>query len=248
MKISIITVSYNSAKTIRDTIKSVVNQSYNNIEYIVIDGGSSDETLSIVEEYKAKIHHVISEKDEGIYDAMNKGVAKATGDVIGILNSDDFYTDNNVIVDVVKLLEKSEADACYADLMYVDQEDTSKVVRKWISGSYKKNKFRRGWMPPHPTFFLKKSCYEKFGAFNLNLKSSADYECMLRMMYKFDSSVAYLNRVIIKMREGGQSNVSILNRLKANNEDRRAWGMNELKPAWYTLYMKPLSKVKQFFV
>lgn len=244
MKVSIITIAYNSAETIEDTIQSVVSQDYSDLEYIIIDGGSKDETLSIIERYKDKISKVVSEPDKGIYDAMNKGVAIASGELIGILNSDDIYADDRVISDIVGKI--GDKDAIYADLVYVDREHTDKVTRYWKSGEYTKGAFMKGWMPPHPTFFVRKTCYEKFGTYNLKLRSAADYECMLRMVHKHEVSLAYLPRVITKMRVGGQSNVTVNNRVKANQEDRMAWELNGLKPKFYTLYLKPLRKVGQF--
>lgn len=245
-KVSIITVCYNSEKTIEDTIKSVVNQSYPNIEYIVIDGVSTDNTLAIINKYKDKISIIISEKDHGIYDAINKGIKLATGEIIANLNSDDFYIDNNVIADVVTSFEKDKTDTLYADLYYVDAIDTNKIVRYWKSKQYKDGLFLKGWMPPHPTFFVKKEVYEKHGLFDLQFKSAADYEIMLRFIHRFKTSIAYLPRVIVKMRVGGVSNASLKNRIKANKEDRRSWEVNGLKPNAFTLIFKPLSKLLQF--
>ena len=246
MKVSIITISYNSAETIEDTIKSVVGQDYPNIEYIIIDGASKDETLSIIGKYKDKIAKVVSEKDKGIYDAMNKGVENATGDIIGILNSDDYYYDESVISEVVQLFENEKTDGLYADLVYVDRADSDKVIRYWKSGEYQPGKFLKGWMPPHPTFFVKKEVYEKFGLYSTDLRSAADYEFMLRVIHKHNISLSYMPRILTKMRVGGMSNVSLKNRWKANMEDRRAWKINGLKPKWYTLTVKPLSKILQF--
>lgn len=247
MKVSIITITYNSAATLKETIESVVNQTYSNIEYIIVDGLSQDNTLSIVNNYKDKISKVVSEKDKGLYDALNKGINLATGDLVGILHSDDFYTHPQVIEHVVKALQEDNADAVYADLYYVDRNDTSKIFRKWKSGHYKHGMFYKGWMPPHPTFFAKKSCYQKFGMFNLNFNSAADYELLLRLIHKHQIKLAYLPEFIIKMRVGGKSNQSFSNRLKANQEDRKAWKVNDLKPKFYTLYVKPLRKIVQFF-
>jgi glycosyltransferase involved in cell wall biosynthesis len=246
MKVSIITITYNSAETVEDTIKSVLAQDYRNIEYIIVDGASKDETMSIVNRYNEKIATILSEPDKGIYDAMNKGVRLATGDLIGILNSDDFYADDHVITDMVNALIAASAEACYADLVYVDRNDTSRVVRTWKSGEYRHGQFLRGWMPPHPTFFVKRSIYEAYGHYSLQLRSAADYELMLRFMHKHTIKVAYLPRVITKMRAGGQSNVTLKNRWKANREDRLAWKMNGLQPGFLTLIRKPLSKLLQF--
>jgi len=245
-KVSIITVCYNSEKTIEDTIQSVTNQTYDNIEYIIIDGTSTDNTLEIINKYKDKITKIISEKDNGLYDAINKGISIATGEIIANINSDDFYIDKNVIADVVSKMETENSDTLYADLHYVDAIDTNKVIRNWVSGEYKKGMFFRGWMPPHPTFFVRKSVYNQYGMFNLELKSASDYEIMLRFIHKHECSICYLPRVVVKMRIGGVSNSSIKNRLKANREDNRAWEMNGLKPKSYTLIFKPLSKVLQF--
>ena len=246
MKVSIITITYNSAETIEDTIQSVLSQDYPNVEYIIVDGASKDSTLEIVERYRSSISKIISERDKGIYDAMNKGVTLATGDVIGILNSDDFYADSKVISDIVRTMQSANSDACYADLVYVDRVETSKVIRSWKSGEYRHGDFLRGWMPPHPTFFVKRSRYERHGLYSMELKSAADYELMLRFIHKHRVSMAYLPRVITKMRAGGQSNVTIKNRWKANKEDRLAWKMNGLQPGFLTLIRKPLSKLIQY--
>jgi glycosyltransferase involved in cell wall biosynthesis len=246
MKVSIITISFNSAATIEDTIRSVVAQDYPNLEYIIVDGNSKDGTQEIVNRYQSSIAQFVSEPDKGIYDGMNKGLKLATGDIIGILNSDDIYEDTSVISDMVKLFESSHCKAAYADLVYVDRIDTSKVTRYWKSGAYKAGAFRKGWMPPHPTFFVRKSIYDQFGYFNLSLKSAADYEIMLRFIHKHGIQPAYLPRVITRMRSGGQSNLSIKNRIKANREDRKAWSINGIKPGLFTLIRKPLSKIFQF--
>ncbi len=245
-KVSIITVCYNSEKTIEDTLQSVINQSHPNIEYIVIDGVSTDNTLSIINKYKDKISVLISEKDKGIYDAINKGISIATGDIIANLNSDDFYIDDKVITDVVSTFGKEKTDTLYADLFYVDAYDINKIVRYWKSKPYKEGLFLRGWMPPHPTFFVKKEVYQKYGLFDLQFKSAADYEIMLRFIHRFKVSISYLPRVIVKMRIGGVSNANLLNRIKANQEDRKAWEVNGLKPNAFTLIFKPLSKILQF--
>lgn len=246
MKISIITVCYNSAATIVDSIESVLGQTYPEIEYLIIDGNSTDATLSIVKRYEDKIAVIVSEPDQGMYDALNKGIGMASGELIGILNADDFYADEKVIEEVVQHIQANNCDALYADLHYVAAENTDKVKRYWKSGNYKKGDFLKGWMPPHPTFFIRKSCYEKFGNFNLSLKSAADYELMLRMIHKFEVSLCYLNRVIVKMRVGGMSNSSLKNRLRANREDKKAWEINGLKPSPLTFLFKPLRKLRQF--
>lgn len=247
MKVSIITITFNSAATLKDTIESVLNQTYDNIEYIIVDGQSTDDTLQIIDLYKHKISKVVSEKDHGLYDALNKGIKLATGDVIGLLHSDDFYTSNDVIEKVANTFKKNNSDAVYADLYYVDKTDTDRIFRKWHSGEYKHGMFLHGWMPPHPTFFAKKACYDKFGLFNTQFKSAADYEILLRFIHKHQIKLAYLPEFIIKMRVGGKSNVSLKNRIRANQEDRKAWKVNGLKPKLHTLYLKPLRKIVQLF-
>ena len=245
-KISIITVTYNSAQTLEQTIQTVLAQTYPNVEYIIVDGKSTDNTLAVIEKYRDKISTVVSEKDDGLYHALNKGIALATGDIIGILHADDFYIDNTVLTKVAETFTAKKADAVYADLYYVDKDNTDKIVRTWKSGEYKLANFLWGWMPPHPTFFVKKEYYTKHGSFNTNLHTAADYEIMLRLLYRHKLKAAYLPKFIIKMRVGGQSNATVKNRVKANNEDRMAWKLNDLKPYFFTLTLKPLRKITQF--
>jgi glycosyltransferase involved in cell wall biosynthesis len=247
LKVSIITVCYNSAETIADTISSVLSQDHPSIEYIVIDGASTDGTLDIINKHKEKISYFISEKDKGLYDAINKGIAAATGDVIAILHADDIYTDKSVIAAVAQFMEAKGTDTMYGDLQYVDRNNVDIIKRHWVSGEYKHGMFLKGWMPPHPSFFVRRSCYEKFGNFTLALRSAADYEMMLRLLHKHHCSTSYLPQVLVKMRVGGTSNVSIMNRLKANREDKKAWTMNGLQPGMFTFIQKPLSKIGQFF-
>lgn len=245
MKVSVITVSYNSEKTIRDTIESVLNQDYSEIEYIIIDGLSTDDTTKIVKSYAGKISKFISEKDKGLYDAMNKGIDVASGDIIAILNSDDFYPDSDILTKVTELFTEG-VDAVYGDLVYVSPQEKNKIVRTWKSGNYTEGKFLKGWMPPHPAFFVRKEIYQKYGKFTDKLRSAADYELMLRFIHKNKIKIAYLPEVLVYMRAGGASNSSLKNRLKANKEDRMAWKMNNLKPALLTFIRKPLSKIFQF--
>lgn len=246
MKISIITATFNSAATIRDTLECVSRQDYNNVEHIIIDGGSTDETLDIVRQFP-HVNKIISEKDEGIYDAMNKGIAACSGDIIGILNSDDIYADNRVISLVAATFATPQVMACYADLQFVQRDNLEKVVRTWKAGNYNRRSFYYGWMPPHPTFFVRKEVYDKAGIFNKTLKSAADYELMLRILLKYEIPAHYINKVIIKMRVGGMSTASFKNRIKANMQDRMAWKINNLSPHPFTLYLKPVRKLGQFF-
>jgi glycosyltransferase len=247
LKVSLITVTYNSAATLEQTILSVAKQTYRNIEYIVVDGGSTDDTLNIIRKHRSVISKTVSEKDNGLYDALNKGIDMATGEIIGILHSDDFYIHEKVIEDYVKVFRGTNADAVYADLYYVDKDNTDKIIRKWKSGPYSEGAFLNGWMPPHPTFFVKKELYQRLGKFNTSFKSAADYELMLRFIHKNKAKLAYLEEFTVKMRTGGKSNASVQNRVNANLEDRRAWEVNGLKPRFYTLYLKPLRKILQFF-
>jgi glycosyltransferase involved in cell wall biosynthesis len=245
MKISIITACYNSAATIGDTLQTVSIQDYDNIEHIIVDGASTDNTLEIVG-YFPHVTKIVSEKDNGIYDAMNKGIALATGDVVGILNSDDVYTDRHVISKVMKEFEKNNTDVVYADLQYVKFHDLQKVTRTWHSGNFAKRKFYYGWMPPHPTFFLRREVYEKIGDFNCSLRSAADYEFMLRVLLKNNFKARYIPEVLVKMRTGGMSNATFKHRLRANREDREAWRINNITPYFFTIPFKPLRKVLQF--
>jgi glycosyltransferase len=245
-KVSIITVSYNSAKTIEDTIKSVLSQIYPEIEYIIIDGGSTDGTLGIIEKYKIKIAKVISEKDKGIYDAMNKGIKITTGEILGILNSDDIYKNENIIKTVIENIESRNADVCWGDLVYVNKNNLNKIIRVWKSSEYKPGKFQTGWHPPHPTFFVRKRIYDKYGIFNLNFKIAADYELMLRFLEKYKIRSCYIPEILVRMNIGGKSNKGILNIIKANLESYRAWKVNNLKINPLKILLKPLSKIVQF--
>ncbi len=246
-KISIITVSYNSQSTIKHTIDSVSSQTYKNKEYILIDGASQDWTLDILDFKKDEIDNFVSEKDDGIYDAMNKGIKAATGDIIGILNSDDFYYNQDVLSKVAKVFEETNCDCLYGDLIFVNKGDISKIVRYWKSGKFEKNIMKKGWMLPHPTFFVRKKIYQKYGLYNTSLKRAADYEMILRLLHKEKINIEYIPEILIKMRVGGESNASIWNRLKGNNEDNIAWNLNGLKKPHFIRFIKPFRKISQFF-
>ena len=246
MKVSIITAVFNSRQFIEPALKSVLNQTYKNIEYIVIDGGSTDGTTEIINKYRDKIVKFVSEPDKGIYDGMNKGIKLADGEIIGFLNSDDFYDDNNVIETVVKEMENKKIDVCWGDLVYIDKKDNSRIVRFWKSSEYQEGKFKRGWMPPHPTFFVRRRIYEKYGPFNLDFKIAADYELMLRFLEKYKVSSCYIPKVLVKMRIGGKSN-RFINVIKANFEAYRSWKINSLKINPFRILLKPLSKISQYF-
>lgn len=247
MKISIITAVYNGVKTIESCIKSILTQSYKNIEHIIIDGGSTDGTLEVIKTYTNKVAKVVSEPDRGIYEALNKGIRISSGDVIGLLHSDDFYAHGKVIEKVADVFMKYNVDSCYGDLQYVDKNDDSKVIRYWKSSKYRCGKFKYGWMPPHPTFFVKREIYEKYGNFNTDFRIAADYELMLRFLEKHKISTHYIPEVLIKMRLGGTSNKSLRNMFIKSSEDYRAWKINNLNRGFYTILLKNLSKMPQFF-
>jgi glycosyltransferase len=247
MKISIITATFNAADTLLHCLECIKGQTIE-VEHILIDGGSTDDTMNIAKAYGSQLAHVVSEPDSGIYDAMNKGIRLATGDIIGILNADDFYADSNTIATVSKVFENPHINSCYGDLVYVDAKNTSRIIRYWKSCTFSANKFKWGWMPPHPTFFVRRSIYEKYGFFNLELGSAADYELMLRFLLEHRVTTAYIPKVLVKMRLGGVSNASIKNRLKANLMDRKSWEINRLQPYPWTLWMKPIRKIPQYFL
>jgi glycosyltransferase len=245
MIVSIITVCYNSEKTIENTIQSVLSQKYSSIEYIIVDGKSTDQTLSIIEKYKSRIDLIISEKDGGIYDAINKGIKNASGDIIGLVHADDVLKNNRVITNIMDCFVH-DVDIVYGDIEYISQQDTSKVIRKWKSKDFNKGSFKWGWMPPHTGLFIRKKFHEIYGYYSLSLGTSADYELMLRMFEIHNLKPFYLPIVITCMRAGGVSNSSFKNRWLANRNDKKAWEINELKPLWFTFILKPLRKIPQF--
>jgi glycosyltransferase len=246
MKISIVTVSYNSAKTINDTIRSVLYQTYPDIEYIIIDGGSNDDTIEIIKSYGDKISKFISEADNGIYDAMNKGLKLATGNFIGILNSDDLYINNSVISELYKQLVKGDFEIFFGDLYYVSKDNTDKIIRRWETKNYKPGAFKKGWHPPHPTFFVSKNVYDKYGYFDLKFKLAADFELMLRFLEKYHVRSCYIPKPLVKMRLGGATNKSIINILKQNFECYEAFKVNGIKVSIFYLFYRLLPKLLQF--
>ncbi|MEZ4722065.1 MAG: glycosyltransferase family 2 protein [Flavobacteriales bacterium] len=247
MKISLITSTFNSASTVQSTFDSVRKQDHSDLEYLVVDGGSTDETIGLILSNSDIISNWITEPDKGIYDALNKGIQMATGEVIGFIHSDDFLADSNVISSVARAFVNKEVDAVYGDLQYVDRDDVNRMVRSWKSKPYRENLFRMGWMPAHPTFYLRKDAYTKYGVYNTNFRISADYELMLRMLLKHKLKSCYLPMVLVKMRVGGASNQSIKNRWLANQEDAKAWKINGYKPFFLTRWLKPLSKISQYW-
>ena len=244
--LSVVTATFDAAATLTHCLESVATQTVD-VEHILIDGVSRDETMAIVENHRAALATVISEPDDGLYDAMNKGIAQATGDVVGILNADDFYATDDVLEAVREVFEDASVQACYGDLLYVDPQDTARVTRTWRSGNYNADRFYWGWMPPHPTFFVRRELYDQYGDFNLALGSAADYELMLRFLMRHKARAVYLPRTLVHMRAGGVSNASLSNRIAANRMDRQAWRVNGLRPLPWTTVAKPLRKVSQWF-
>jgi glycosyltransferase len=245
-KISIITPVFNGAATIRGCLQSVDTQTFKNVEHIVIDAASTDATLTVLDDFSADHRKVLSEPDNGIYDGMNKGLLLATGDIVGILNADDLYADDEVLQDVCDSFMEPGVASCYGDLKYVDFADTSKTVRLWKAGCFKPEKFRWGWMPPHPTFFVRRKLYNQYGLFNQQLGTAADYELMLRFLLKHGITTRYIPRVLITMRNCGASNVTLMRRMEANRMDRKAWAVNGLQPLPWTFLCKPIRKVGQW--
>jgi glycosyltransferase len=246
MKVSIITVTLNSEKYLSDCIQSVRKQGYANIEHIIIDGKSTDGTLQIIKNYESQLSKWISESDRGMYDAINKGIGLATGDIIGILNSDDVFASEDVIENIVHCFKTEKTDSVYGDLVYVKPSDTEKVSRLWKGVSYKRYRFNYGWMPAHPTFYMKRSLIEKYGPYENHYYTAADYEFMARYLYKHRISATYLEQLVIKMRTGGASNGSIKKRLRANRRDYLAMKRNNIPFSFIVSILKPLSKIGQF--
>jgi len=248
MKISIITVAFNSAETLRDTIESVLKQTYTNIEYIIVDGLSKDSTVDIIKEYEPNFKNRlkwISEKDQGLYDAMNKGIRLATGDVIALINSDDLFAESTAIEKMVKCFKNHpEADAVYANLYYVSQNDTDKIVRNYICGNQRP--FKYGWHPAHPTFYVKREIYQRYELFDLNLEFAADFELMLRFIEKYNIKLVYLKDSLVKMRLGGKTSKSFENIRKGNIECFRAFKKNGLSVSYLYPVFRLFPKLKQF--
>lgn len=249
MKVSIITVSFNSERTIEDTIKSVLNQEYSDIEYIIIDGNSNDKTLDIIKSYESEFKgklKFISEPDNGIYDAMNKGISISSGVLIGILNSDDLYSNEHVIDNVVSEIVRKNSESLYTDLTIVDQFDSSKILRTCTYCDFEPGLFAKGWHPPHPTFFVKKDVYCKYGGFDLALKISADFEFMLRILEVYNVSTTYLPINTIIMRNGGLSTGSIRTIIRSQRECINSFHKHEfhikLIPYFFGKYRRKLEQ------
>ncbi len=245
--ISIITAVYNRASTLASSIESVLNQSYDDIEYIVVDGNSTDGSEEVVARYGPRIAKYIREADFGIYDALNKGIAAATGDIVGVLHADDLLANRDVLSSISAKFDDDATEAVYGDLVYVSSDDISNIARYWQSGSYSRNRFRWGWMPPHPTVYLRRKNFIDYGSYRVDFQISSDYELLIRMLYANRLQTKYIDRVLVKMRLGGKSNASMRNRLLANHEDRLAWEVNGLKAPSGLRLFKPLRKLRQFW-
>ena len=247
LKISVITVCFNSAKTIADTLRSVAAQTHAEVEHIIVDGGSTDGTLTIIDRHRERLATFISEPDRGVYDAMNKGIMRATGDVVGFLNADDVYADATALEAVAAAFGTPGVDACYADLVYVEKQDMSRIVRYWRPGEYRLGLFRKGWMPPHPTFFVRREVFARFGMFDLQYRLQADFELAMRFLEVHRIRAAYIPRILVNMRMGGMSNNSYLNILKGNLEAYQACRKNGLPVSIFFILHKLCSRLPQFF-
>lgn len=244
MKVSIITSCFNREKTIAQAIESVLSQDYPNIEYIVVDGASKDNTLAIINRYRGRISHIISEPDNGMYEGINKGIRAATGDIIGLLHSDDFLFSTNTISRIVKRFEETQADFIYGNGLFVDSDNTDKVVRNWMGGKYSKWKVRHGWLPLHPTCYIRKSCMDKWGLYDESYKIAADSDFLFRYLYEADLKVEYLNEYIVRMRMGGLSTDSKRRKMMWE-EDIRMYKSHGMPPT-LTKLEKMAWKVPQF--
>jgi glycosyltransferase len=246
MKISIITVCFNSAKTIACTLKSVTNQTHSNVEHILIDGASRDNTLAIVHGSPSRPSRIVSERDAGIYDAMNKGLGLATGDFVGFLNADDMLAGPNAIASIAAAASRSEVDAIYGDLSYVHKDRPTEILRYWRSGEFTTNRLRYGWMPPHPTFYVRRSAIHGLGQFDLRFRIAADYDFMLRYLSRPGIRVAYVPEVLVHMRAGGASNRTLGAMMLKSREDLAALKKNQIGGI-ATLMCKNARKLPQFF-
>lgn len=246
MKISVITAVYNNRTTLADALDSALAQDHPDTELIIVDGASTDGTLEVIRGYAGRLARVVSEPDHGIYDALNKGLRLATGDAVGFLHSDDAFADDRVLSRIAAALADPGVDACYGDLRYVRQDDPGRVVRHWRAGSYHPRLLARGWMPPHPTFYARRTVYQRLGGFDTRYRIAADYDCLLRFLGAGQVACAYIPHVLVQMRLGGASNRSLHNLLQKSREDYRALRHNQIGGIG-TLLLKNLQKLPQFF-
>lgn len=246
MKVTIITVTMNSGKYLEDCINSVISQQYANIEHVIIDGGSTDSTLDIIRKYEDHITGWVSEDDDGMYDAINKGMRLATGDIIGTLNSDDTLSSPTVINEIVNTFNEQKVDSVYGDLVYVDPMNTQKIIRVWKGVPYKRSRYKMGWMPAHPTFYFRRKLLDQYGFYETHYFTASDYEFMARYLYYFRVSSYYIPKLIVRMRTGGMSNVSLAKRLRANRRDYLAMKRNRIPFPFIVSLLKPLIKLHQY--
>lgn len=247
MKVSLLTVTYNSALTLQDTIDSVAKQNYPGIEYIIVDGASKDATISIIQKNQSVVSHWISEPDKGIYDAMNKAIKMATGEVVGIINSDDFYSRHDIISQVAFAFREEQVDAVFGDLVFVSPGNLNKVVRTYSSRNWHPDKFSRGFMPAHPTFFVRRKYYEQLGLFKTDYRIAADYELLIRFLYVHRLRYKYLPITMVTMRRGGASTGGIRSNIILNNEIVRACKENGIHTNVFKIYPKYLIKIFELF-
>ena len=247
MKISVITVARNNADTIADTMQSVAKQTHPDVEHIIVDGASTDGTIEVVKHQGRRVAKILSEPDQGMYDALNKGIAMATGEIIGLLHADDAYAEDSVLAQVAQVMQDVSVDACYADLIYVDRKKTSRIVRYWKSKPYEEGLFEKGWMPAHPTLFVRRRVYERCGGFDTSLKIAADFELTMRLLRIYRIRSVYVPKIWIKMRTGGISNRRLIDIIRSNLEARRACRKHALRVSPLFILTKVLSRAPQFF-
>jgi len=244
--ISIITVSYNSINTINKTINSVFAQCYPKIEYIIVDGLSSDGTIELINSYSNRISRFVSEPDNGMYDAINKGIRLSTGDIVGILNSDDYFYNERVVENIIEAFNTKNIDAVYGDIKFVDRNNPSRVVRYYSSKKFQPGKFKYGFMPAHPSFYIKRELYEKYGLYKIDYKIAADFELLLRYFCLHNIRTKYIEMPFVTMRTGGISNKSIISNFRLNKEIRRACRENGITTNYFYIYSKYLSKIFEY--
>lgn len=247
MKVTIITVTHNSVLFLADCIESIIAQDYDNIEHIIIDANSTDGTLELLNHYDQHIAHWVSESDNGMYDAINKGMALATGSIIGILNSDDKLASETVITDIVNCFKTNQADAVYGDLVYVEKLNMQNIIRYWRGNSFKRFRFNYGWMPAHPTFYVRANLIKDLGGYETHYYTAADYEFMTRYLYRYRINACYLPKLIVRMRAGGQSNKNFNIRVRANRRDYLAMKVNKIPFPFAVSILKPIIKLHQYY-
>ncbi len=247
MKITIVTVVYNAADTLEQSILSVRSQLWKEVEHIVIDGASTDGSLEIIQRHGDKLSQWVSEPDQGIYHAMNKGLSLATGDIVGFLNADDIYQDEHVLADVASCFANDSVDGCYGDLVYVAKDNPDKVIRYWQSRDYRPGLFESGWMPAHPTFFVRRKVYQEFGCFDTRLRFQSDFELTARLMAVHGIATCYLPRILVRMRTGGITNRSLANIVRGNAESYSACKRLGLEVTPFYFLTKFALRVPQFF-